>query len=122
MVRPWSWSCAQYSSAGSRWPDHTIACPALWMRLASSIPCSYVVEGRTLASANATPWKVLWLSFRTMTRQAPPLPSPGRRGRVLRAGAWVAIAGRAEVRPFRLTVPVPDEAADRERDDDGERE
>ena len=34
IVKPASLSCSQYSSAGSRGPLQTIACPLLWMRSA----------------------------------------------------------------------------------------
>ena len=38
MVRLASLSCSQYSSAGSRGPDQTIARPELWMRSAICRP------------------------------------------------------------------------------------
>ncbi len=61
------------------------------MRSASCIPWSKLTPGRTLESAKATPWNVLWSSFRTMTRQG--LPSPVPPPRLVRSLGGVAVAG-----------------------------
>src|SRR3954470_12300089 len=58
-------------------PLQTIAWPVLWILSAIAKPWSRVTPGMIRASAFATPWKVLWLSFRTITRQAPPRPPSG---------------------------------------------
>src|ERR671935_1689856 len=79
------------------------------MRFASCIPWSKLTPGRTWDSAAATPSKVLWLSLRTITRQAPPVPVPPRfvgLSFVGVAGATVVIAaGR------RASPSLPDASA-----------
>src|SRR6266516_7608946 len=66
----------------------------------------------TSASAAATPWNVLWSSFRTMTRQGPPRPSPGplvRRlgfGTVATGGAESTAARRGAASPRPLAPPT----------------
>src|SRR6266545_2224477 len=63
---------AQTRSSGAM----VIARPALWMRSAICRPRSYETSGMVEASAAATPWNVLWLSFRTTTFQGAPRPVP----------------------------------------------
>src|SRR3954468_20065819 len=58
-------------------PLQTIAWPVLWILSAIAKPWSSDTPGITRASAFATPSKVLWLSFSTITRQAPPSPPSG---------------------------------------------
>src|SRR4051794_41424760 len=53
----------------------------------------------TRDSAEATPSNVLWSSFSTITRQAPPRPSPGP-----------AMRGRSIVSDTLVPLPVPLEA------------
>jgi hypothetical protein len=48
----------------------------LWIRVARAIPRSYDTPGIVDAIANATPSKVLWLSFRTTTFHGAPMPEP----------------------------------------------
>jgi len=53
-----------------------MARPVLWIRFANDIPRSYETPGIVADSANATPSKVLWSSFRTITFQGAPRPVP----------------------------------------------
>src|SRR5213082_2691329 len=62
-------------------PVKTMAWPEEWITLAISWPRSRLTPGMKRASVLATCSKVLWLSLRTITRQASPRPPPG--GRVL---------------------------------------
>src|SRR4051794_18656117 len=83
------------------------------MRLAISIPRSKLTPGMVRASAKATPSKVLWSSFLTMTSHGRPAPEPGPalRGFCFRAGgATVDIALSVSMRfrgRARNCVPDP---------------
>src|SRR5438876_11232289 len=61
------------------------------------MPWSKPTPGSTWASAAATPSKVLWLSLRTITRQASPVRPP-----VLRVGrSFVGVDGATVIRGLR---------------------
>ena len=76
-----------------------------------AIPRSKSIPGSTAASAKATPSKVLWSSFSTITRQGASRPeSEPSVGRV-RVGVWVTvlIAGKLATRSVGSAVMTADE-------------
>ena len=79
IVRPWSFSCCQYSSARSlcRTRRRRVrSCGSGWRSL---MPWSKPTSGRTDESAKATPSNVLWSSLRTITSPAHRSRRRGRR-------------------------------------------
>src|SRR5689334_9934192 len=76
------------------------------MRFAISIPRSKVTPGRVRARANATPSKVLWSSFFTITSHGRPAPEPGPdwRGFCFRTGGATVL--------MRVEIGVVDVVAD----------
>src|SRR3954452_5089710 len=67
------------------------------------MPRSNVTPGNVRASANATPSKVLWLSFLTITSHGRSLPEPGpvERGFCFRTG------GATVLMDSSVTLPCP---------------